>query len=117
MPDVPLPVCPLPLSPAPCDRPWCSQPGVPLPGVPSPCDPPSRVLQAQLQCCLAKQAEVLLQGKRQTAGSPHSLQRQLQVLDDLVSSTATDSLFLPSSSTLGSLHSALNVTKAQVMFC
>ncbi|NXH82366.1 CNTRL protein, partial [Edolisoma coerulescens] len=74
-------------------------------------------LKAQLRRCLAKQAEVLLRGKRQTAGSLHSLQRQLQVLDDLVSSTASDSLFLPSSPSLGSLHSALNVTKAQVMFC
>lgn len=75
------------------------------------------MLQAQLRRCLAKQAEVLLRGKRQTAGSLHSLQRQLQVLDDLVSSTASESLFLPSSPSLGSLHSALNVTKAQVMFC
>ncbi|NXR95882.1 CNTRL protein, partial [Hypocryptadius cinnamomeus] len=68
-------------------------------------------LKAQLRRCLAKQAEVLLQGKRQTAGSLHSLQRQLQVLDDLVNSTASDSFFLPSSPSLGSLHS---VTKAQV---
>ncbi|NXM49699.1 CNTRL protein, partial [Gymnorhina tibicen] len=71
-------------------------------------------LKAQLRRCLAKQAEVLLWGKRQTAGSLHSLQRQLQVLDDLVSSTASDSLFLPSSPSPGSLHGALNVTKAQV---
>ncbi|KAM7033701.1 centriolin isoform 2-T2 [Acridotheres tristis] len=71
-------------------------------------------LKAQLRCCLAKQAEVLLQGKQQTAGSLHSLQRQLQVLDDLVSSTASDSFFLPSSPSLGSLHSALSVSKAQV---
>lgn len=83
-----------------------------MPFVPSPCDP--RVLQAQLRRCMAKQAEVLLQGKRQTAGSLHSLQRQLQVLDDLVNSTASDSSFLPSSPSLGSLHS---VTKAQVMLC
>ncbi|XP_039586675.1 centriolin isoform X1 [Passer montanus] len=68
-------------------------------------------LKAQLRRCLAKQAEVLLRGKRQTAGSLHSLQRQLQVLDELVSSTASDSFFLPSSPSLGSLHS---VTKAQV---
>ncbi|XP_064249940.1 centriolin isoform X2 [Passer domesticus] len=68
-------------------------------------------LKAQLRRCLAKQAKVLLRGKRQTAGSLHSLQRQLQVLDDLVSSTASDSFFLPSSPSLGSLHS---VTKAQV---
>ncbi|NXC54770.1 CNTRL protein, partial [Aleadryas rufinucha] len=74
-------------------------------------------LKAQLRRCLAKQAEVLLRGKRQTAGSLHSLQRQLQVLDHLVSSTASDSFFLPSSPSLGSLHSTLNVTKAQVMFC
>ncbi|NWT58666.1 CNTRL protein, partial [Erythrocercus mccallii] len=72
-------------------------------------------LKAQLRRCLAKQAEVLLQGKRQTAGSLHSLQCQLQVLDDLVSSSPTDSLVLPSSPSLGSLHGALNVTKAQVM--
>ncbi|KAL2298169.1 hypothetical protein Nmel_017132, partial [Mimus melanotis] len=71
-------------------------------------------LKAQLRCCLAKQAEVLLQGKRQTAGSLHSLQRQLQVLDDLVSSTASESFFLPSSPSLGSLHSALSLSKAQV---
>ncbi|XP_053818190.1 centriolin isoform X1 [Vidua chalybeata] len=71
-------------------------------------------LKAQLRSCLAKQAEVLLQGKRQTAGSLHSLQCQLQVLDDLVNSTASDSFFLPSSPSLGSLHSALNETKAQV---
>ncbi|XP_030817073.1 centriolin isoform X2 [Camarhynchus parvulus] len=68
-------------------------------------------LKAQLRRCMAKQAEVLLQGKRQTAGSLHSLQRQLQVLDDLVNSTASDSSFLASSPSLGSLHS---VTKAQV---
>ncbi|NXW68205.1 CNTRL protein, partial [Hirundo rustica] len=74
-------------------------------------------LKAQLRRCLAKQAEVLLQGKRQTAGSLHSLQRQLQVLDDLVSSAATDPLLLPGSPSLGSLHDALNVTKAQVTFC
>ncbi|XP_032933488.1 centriolin isoform X2 [Catharus ustulatus] len=74
-------------------------------------------LKAQLRCCLAKQAQVLLQGKRQTAGSLHSLQRQLQVLDELVSSTASDCSFLPSSPSLGSLHSTLNVTKDQVMFC
>ncbi|XP_056361210.1 centriolin isoform X2 [Oenanthe melanoleuca] len=71
-------------------------------------------LKAQLRCCLAKQAQVLLQGKRQTAGSLHSLQRQLQVLDDLVSSPASDSFFLPSSPSLGSLHSALSGAKAQV---
>lgn len=81
------------------------------------CSAPPRVLQAQLRCCLAKQAQVLLQGKRQTAGSLHSLQRQLQLLDDLVSSTASDCSFLPSSPSLGSLHSTLDVTKAQVMFC
>ncbi|XP_038012160.1 centriolin isoform X2 [Motacilla alba alba] len=68
-------------------------------------------LKAQLRRCMAKQAEVLLQGKRQTAGSLHSLQRQLQVLDDLVNSSASDSSFLASSPSLGSLHS---VTKAQV---
>nr|XP_030142751.3 centriolin isoform X3 [Taeniopygia guttata] len=71
-------------------------------------------LKAQLRRCLAKQAEVLLQGKRQTAGSLHSLQCQLQVLDELVNSTASDSFFLPSSPSQGSLHSALDVTKAQV---
>uniref|UniRef100_A0A8D2MYU6 Centriolin n=1 Tax=Zonotrichia albicollis TaxID=44394 RepID=A0A8D2MYU6_ZONAL len=62
-------------------------------------------LKAQLRRCMAKQAEVLLQGKRQTAGSLHSLQRQLQVLDELVNSTASDSSCLASSPSLGSLHS------------
>ncbi|XP_063265428.1 centriolin isoform X2 [Prinia subflava] len=70
-------------------------------------------LKAQLRRCLAKQAEVLLRGKQQTAGSLQSLQRQLQVLDELVSSTATDPL-LPRSPSLRSLHPALHVTKAQV---
>ncbi|XP_014125981.2 centriolin isoform X2 [Zonotrichia albicollis] len=68
-------------------------------------------LKAQLRRCMAKQAEVLLQGKRQTAGSLHSLQQQLQVLDELVNSTASDSSCLASSPSLGSLHS---LTKAQV---
>ncbi|NWV14438.1 CNTRL protein, partial [Ptilonorhynchus violaceus] len=71
-------------------------------------------LKAQLRRCLAKQAEVLLRGKRQTAGSLLSLQRQLHALDQLLSGAASDPLLLASSAALGSLHSALNSTKAQV---
>lgn len=112
LPGVSTLVCPPWCAPPRCHHhPWCPLPVSPHPGV------TCGALQAQLRRCLAKQAEVLLQGKRQTAGSLHSLQCQLQVLDDLVSSPATDSLFLPSSPSLGSLHSTLNVTKAQVRFC
>ncbi|KFW83737.1 Centriolin, partial [Manacus vitellinus] len=63
-------------------------------------------LKAQLWQSLAQQAEVLLRGKQQMAGSLHSLQRQLDELHDLLSS-ASDSLLLARSSSLGSLNSTL----------
>ncbi|NXM26870.1 CNTRL protein, partial [Oxyruncus cristatus] len=72
-------------------------------------------LKAQLWQSLAQQAEVLLRGKQQTAGSLHSLQRQLDELHDLLSSSASDSLLLAKSSSLASLHSTLNSTRTQVM--
>ncbi|NWU08088.1 CNTRL protein, partial [Cephalopterus ornatus] len=71
-------------------------------------------LKAQLWQSLAQQAEVLLRGKQQTAGSLNSLQRQLDELHDLLSSSASDSLLLAKSSSLGSLHSTLNSTRTQV---
>ncbi|XP_027543850.1 centriolin isoform X3 [Neopelma chrysocephalum] len=70
-------------------------------------------LKAQLWQSLAQQAEVLLRGKQQTAGSLHSLQRQLDELHNLLSSSASDSLLLARSSSLGSLNSTLNSTRTQ----
>uniref|UniRef100_A0A8B9TF39 Centriolin n=1 Tax=Anas platyrhynchos TaxID=8839 RepID=A0A8B9TF39_ANAPL len=73
-------------------------------------------LKAQLRQCMSKQVEVLIRGKQQTEGTLHSLKRQVDALDDLVSSTSSDSLFLAqSSSSLASLHDALSLTKTQVM--
>ncbi|NWU84643.1 CNTRL protein, partial [Onychorhynchus coronatus] len=74
-------------------------------------------LKAQLWQSLAQQAEVLLRGKRQTAGSLRSLQRQLDGLHDLLSTSASDSLLLARSSSLASLHSTLNSTRTQVTCC
>uniref|UniRef100_A0A8C3FSV3 Centriolin n=1 Tax=Chrysemys picta bellii TaxID=8478 RepID=A0A8C3FSV3_CHRPI len=54
-------------------------------------------LKAQLRQCMSKQVEVLIKGKRQTEGTLHSLKRQVDALDELVSSTATESLFLSQS--------------------
>ncbi|NWI09549.1 CNTRL protein, partial [Crypturellus soui] len=71
-------------------------------------------LKAQLRQCMSKQVEVLIRGKRQTEGTLHSLKRQVDALDDLVSSTASDSLFLAQSSSGLCLHDALNLTKTQV---
>ncbi|XP_042734875.1 centriolin isoform X2 [Lagopus leucura] len=71
-------------------------------------------LKAQLWHCMSKQVDVLIRGKQQTQGTLHSLKRQVDALDDLVSSTSSDSLFLAeSSSGLLSLRDALNVTKTQ----
>ncbi|XP_054704754.1 centriolin isoform X2 [Grus americana] len=70
-------------------------------------------LKAQLRQCMSKQVEVLIRGKRQTEGTLHSLQRQVDALDDLVSSTASDPLFLAQSSSLVALHDALSLTKTQ----
>ncbi|KAJ7398993.1 hypothetical protein BTVI_119499 [Pitangus sulphuratus] len=72
-------------------------------------------LMAQLWQSLAQQAEVLLQGKQQTAGSLHSLQRQLDELHELLSSSTSDSLLLAKSSSLASLHSTLNSTRTQTL--
>ncbi|XP_050782619.1 centriolin isoform X6 [Gopherus flavomarginatus] len=73
-------------------------------------------LKAQLRQCMSKQVEVLMKGKRQTEGTLHSLKRQVDALDELVSSTATDSLFLSQSSSglMSSLNDDLNVTQNQV---
>ncbi|XP_065504361.1 centriolin isoform X2 [Caloenas nicobarica] len=70
-------------------------------------------LKAQLRQVMSKQVDVLLRGKRQTQGSLHSLQRQLDALDQLVSSASSDSPVLPQSSSLVSLHDALNLTEPQ----
>ncbi|NXK11915.1 CNTRL protein, partial [Herpetotheres cachinnans] len=72
-------------------------------------------LKAQLRQCMSKQVEVLIRGKRQTEGTLHSLKRQVDALDDLVSSTSSDSLVLAQSSSLFSLHDALNFKKSQVI--
>ncbi|KFV44040.1 Centriolin, partial [Gavia stellata] len=64
-------------------------------------------LKAQLRQCMSKQVEVLIRGKRQTEGTLHSLKRQVDALDDLVSSTSADAQFLAQSSTLVSLSDAL----------
>ncbi|XP_068270352.1 centriolin isoform X1 [Nyctibius grandis] len=69
-------------------------------------------LKAQLRHCMSKQVEVLIRGKRQTEGTLHSLKRQVDALDDLVSSTS-DSLFLAQSSSLVALRGALNLPKTQ----
>jgi len=64
---------------------------------------------------MSKQVDVLIRGKQQTQGTLHSLKRQVDALDDLVSSTSSDSLFLAdSSSSLLSLRDALSLTKTQV---
>ncbi|XP_009987439.1 PREDICTED: centriolin, partial [Tauraco erythrolophus] len=70
-------------------------------------------LKVQLRQCMSKQAEVLIRGKQQTEGTLHSLERQVDALDDLVSSTSSDSLLLAQSSSLVSLHDALNFTETQ----
>ncbi|NXP03959.1 CNTRL protein, partial [Thinocorus orbignyianus] len=75
-------------------------------------------LKAQLRQCLSKQVEVLFRGRQQTEGTLHSLQRQLDTLDHLVSSsTTTDSLLLTPTSSLASLQDTLKLTKTQVMLC
>ncbi|XP_034272524.1 centriolin isoform X3 [Pantherophis guttatus] len=50
-------------------------------------------LKAQLRQCMSKQVEALIKGKQQTEGTLHSLRRQVDALDELVSSSSTDSLF------------------------
>nr|XP_008122730.1 PREDICTED: centriolin [Anolis carolinensis] len=73
-------------------------------------------LKARLRQCMSKQVEALIQGKRQTEGTLHSLKRQVDALDELVSSTSADS---PSPSFTSSgfadlLHEELNLTKNQL---
>ncbi|KAM6316367.1 centriolin isoform 5-T5 [Podargus strigoides] len=70
-------------------------------------------LKAQLRQRLSQQIEVLLRGKRHTEGTLHSLQRQVDALDDLISSKSSDSLLLTQSSSLVALRDALNFTKTQ----
>ncbi|KAM9522144.1 centriolin isoform 2-T3 [Guaruba guarouba] len=70
-------------------------------------------LKARLRQCMSKQVEVLIRGKQQTEGTLHSLKRQVDALDDLVSSTASDPLFPAESSSLGPPRDALNLTKPQ----
>ncbi|XP_068011933.1 centriolin isoform X2 [Melanerpes formicivorus] len=72
-------------------------------------------LKAQLRQCMSKQVEVLIRGKQQTEGTLHSLQRQVDALHDLISSTSSDSLALAQSSSLVSLHEALNLSDPQAM--
>uniref|UniRef100_A0A8C9GD02 Centriolin n=2 Tax=Pavo cristatus TaxID=9049 RepID=A0A8C9GD02_PAVCR len=73
-------------------------------------------LKAQLWDCMSKQVDVLIRGKQHTQGTLHSLKRQVDALDDLVSSTPSDSLLLAgSSSSLLSLRDALNLTQTQVI--
>ncbi|NXV12281.1 CNTRL protein, partial [Cepphus grylle] len=74
-------------------------------------------LKAQLRQCMSRRVEVLIRGKRQTEGTLHSLQRQVDALDDLVSSTSSDSLFLTQTSSLLSLRETLNLAKTQVTLC
>ncbi|XP_074067789.1 centriolin isoform X2 [Macrotis lagotis] len=58
-------------------------------------------LKAQLRCSMSKQAEALMKGKQQTEGTLHSLKRQVDALDELVTNTTADSMFLtPSMSQL-----------------
>ncbi|XP_043354698.1 centriolin isoform X2 [Dermochelys coriacea] len=73
-------------------------------------------LMAQLRQCMSHQVEVLIRGKQQTEGTLHSLKRQVDALDELVSSTTADSLLLSQSSSglMSSLHDDLNVTQNQV---
>ncbi|XP_053137801.1 centriolin isoform X2 [Hemicordylus capensis] len=67
-------------------------------------------LKARLRQCMSKQVEVLIKGKQQTEGTLHSLKRQVDALDELVSSTSSESLF-PSLNS--SLHEDLNFTRNQ----
>uniref|UniRef100_A0A670KLP4 Centriolin n=1 Tax=Podarcis muralis TaxID=64176 RepID=A0A670KLP4_PODMU len=75
-------------------------------------------LKAQLRQCMSKQVEVLIKGKQQTEGTLHSLKRQVDALDELVSSTSTDSQFpsLNSSGLTDSLHEESILTMNQVSF-
>uniref|UniRef100_A0A8C9LG29 Centriolin n=1 Tax=Pavo cristatus TaxID=9049 RepID=A0A8C9LG29_PAVCR len=70
-------------------------------------------LKAQLWDCMSKQVDVLIRGKQHTQGTLHSLKRQVDALDDLVSSTPSDSLLLAgSSSSLLSLRDTWHSCKS-----
>ncbi|KAH0615522.1 hypothetical protein JD844_004881 [Phrynosoma platyrhinos] len=73
-------------------------------------------LKARLRQCMSKQVEVLIKGKQQTEGTLHSLKRQVDALDELVSSNSTDSLFLSlnSSGLTDSLQEEPNLIKNQL---
>nr|XP_060613346.1 centriolin isoform X2 [Anolis sagrei ordinatus] len=73
-------------------------------------------LKARLRQCMSNQVEALIQGKRQTEGTLHSLKRQVDALDELVSSTSADSPFLSfnSSGFTDSLREELNLAKNQL---
>ncbi|XP_042642441.1 centriolin isoform X1 [Tyto alba] len=70
-------------------------------------------LKAQLRQCMSKQVEVLIRGKQQTAGSLQSLERQVDALDELVSSAAARSLLLPQRSSRAALRDALKFPSPQ----
>lgn len=65
---------------------------------------------------MSKQVEALIKGKQETEGTLHSLKRQVDALDELVSSSSTDSLF-PSLNSPGftdSLRQEPSLAKNQV---
>ncbi|XP_061459570.1 centriolin isoform X2 [Rhineura floridana] len=72
-------------------------------------------LKARLRQCMSKQVEVLIKGKQQTEGTLYSLKKQVDALDELFSSTSTDSTFpsLNSSGVTDSLHEESNPGKNQ----
>ncbi|XP_029141667.1 centriolin [Protobothrops mucrosquamatus] len=72
-------------------------------------------LKAQLRQCMSKQVEALIKGKQETEGTLHSLKRQVDALDELVSSSSTDSLFpsLNSSGFTDSLRQEPSLAKIQ----
>ncbi|XP_044520199.1 centriolin [Gracilinanus agilis] len=50
--------------------------------------------QAQLRSSMSRQTEALMKGKQQTEGTLHSLKRQVDALDELVTSNTADSTLL-----------------------
>ncbi|XP_056668013.1 centriolin isoform X6 [Monodelphis domestica] len=74
-------------------------------------------LKAQLRSSMSRQTEALMKGKQQTEGTLHSLKRQVDALDELVTSNTADSTLLaPSLSQLDiSLLEGSHLTKDQVI--
>uniref|UniRef100_A0A5F8HHM5 Centriolin n=1 Tax=Monodelphis domestica TaxID=13616 RepID=A0A5F8HHM5_MONDO len=72
-------------------------------------------LKAQLRSSMSRQTEALMKGKQQTEGTLHSLKRQVDALDELVTSNTADSTLLaPSLSQLDiSLLEGSHLTKDQ----